>query len=286
MNERERLQAETRQRIQETGKYENIIYEKEGGIATLTFNRPQVMNAQNPVQIFEQRYAVEDARDDDTVRVLTPTGAGRGFHAGDDIKEMFLNPDWQKGIRDRRGKVGITKGIIRQDSYLQGFYKPVIAAVNGPAVGAGLEIALECDIRIASPNAKFGWLFVLRNMNSTGTADGFMMLLHMMGISRALEFMLCGELMEAEEALSVGLVRKVVPQEQLMDEAKAVAHKLMRGAPLAQQAIKRCVNRAMFDPSSLPELVPTLEYALLGTEDHIEGARSFTEKREPVWKMR
>ena len=92
--------------------------------------------------------------------------------------------------------------------------------------------------------------------------------------------------MGAEEALEVGLVRKIVPQEQLMDEAREMAKKLMRGAPLAQQAIKRCVDRAMFDPSCLPEFIPTLEYALLGTEDHIEGSKSFTEKREPVWKMR
>jgi len=267
-------------------KYKNIIYEKEGGIATLTFNRPHVMNAQNPEQIAEQRHAVEDARDDAEVRVLILTGAGRGFHSGDDVKEMFLNPEWQKGVRERGATGRITREIVRRESYLQGFYKPVIAAVNGAAVGAGLEIALECDIRIASPAARFGWLFVLRNMNSTGTADGFMMLLHMMGISRALEFMLSGELIGADEALEVGLVRKVVPQERLMDEAREMAHKLMKGAPLAQMAIKRCVNRAMFDPNSLPELIPTLEMALLRTEDHLEGARSFVEKREPVWKMR
>ena len=113
-----------------------------------------------------------------------------------------------------------------------------------------------------------------------------MMLLHMMGISRAMEFMLSGEMMDAEEAARVGLVSRVVPQEQLMDEARAMAHKLMNGAPLAQQAIKRCVNRAMFDPNSLAEFIPTIEYALLGTEDHIEGSKSFVEKRAPVWKMR
>jgi enoyl-CoA hydratase/carnithine racemase len=240
----------------------------------------------NLEQIAEQRQAVEDARDDENVRVLILTGAGRGFHAGDDVKEMFLNPDFQKMVAERRGKEAVTRGVIRRDYYLQGFYKPVIAAVNGPAVGAGLEIALQCDIRIASPGAKFGWLFVRRNMNSTGNAEGFMVLLHMMGVSRALEFMLSGELMEAEEALSVGLVRKVVPQEKLMDEAIEMARKLMKGAPLAQIAIKRCANRAMFDPSSLSELIPTLEYALMGTEDHLEGAKSFIEKREPVWKMR
>jgi len=268
-------------------KYENIIYEKgKDGIAVLTFNRPHVLNAQTPQQILEQRNAVEDARDDDAIRVLILTGAGRGFHVGDDVKEMFLNQEFQKEIANRRGRGRITQDIAQRDSYLQGFWKPVIAAVNGPAVGAGLEIALECDIRIASPEAKFGWLFVLRNMNGSGAADGMMMLLHMMGISRALEFMLSGELIDAGEAEKIGLVSRVVPQEQLMDEARKVAHKLMKGAPLAQQAIKRCVHRAMFDPATLPELMPTLQYALLGTEDHLEGSRAFTEKRDPVWKMR
>ncbi len=266
--------------------YKTIIYEKEAGIAFLTFNRPHVMNAQNVEQMAEQRQAVEDARDDDQVRVLILTGAGRGFHAGDDVRELFLNPEWQKVSEDLRGKGGITKGVIRRDTYLQGFYKPVIAAVNGPAVGAGLEIALECDIRIASPNAKFGWLFVLRNMNGSGTADGFMTLLHIMGLSRAMEFMFSGELIDAAEAKEIGLVRKVVPQEQLMDEAKEMARKLMRGAPLAQIAVKRCVQRAMFKPATLPEFIPTLQYALLATEDHLEGAISFLEKRAPVWKMK
>jgi len=261
--------------------YETIIYEKEKGIATLTFNRPQAMNAGNYQMGVEARTAVEEARDDDEVRVLIVTGAGRGFHAGDDVKEIFLADDREK--RRAEGKIAQAKGI-RRPLYLQEFYKPAIAAVNGPAVGLGLDVALSCDIRIASDNARFGYFYVRRGL--VGGAEGPMMLIHLMGVSRALEMMLSGELVDADEAERIGLVSRVVSQDRLMEEAKELAHKLMEAAPLAQQAIKRSVYRAMYDPSSLGEFMAPLLQVLFETEDHLEGARAFVEKREPVYKGR
>lgn len=262
--------------------YETVIYEKEGGIATLTFNRPQAMNAGNYQMGAEARAAVEEARDDDEVRVLIVTGAGRGFHAGDDVRQIFLAGDAENRRAER--KLAQVKGVERRPLYLQEFYKPAIAAVNGPAVGLGLDIALSCDIRLASENAKFGYFYVLRGL--IGTATGPMMLMHLAGISRAMEMMLSGELMGAAEAEKVGLVSKVVPQDQLMDEARKMAHKLMQAAPLAQQAIKRSVYEALFNPSGLAQFMLPIQQSLFETEDHLEGAKAFAEKREPVYKGR
>ena len=261
--------------------YETIIYEKEKGIATLTFNRPHVMNAGNYQMGAEARAAVEAARDDDEVRVLIVTGAGRGFHAGDDVGEIFLAEDREKRRAER--KLAQVKGIERP-LYLQEFYKPSIAAVNGPAVGLGLDVTLSCDVRLASENAKFGYFYVRRGL--VGGASGVMILTHLIGISRALEMMLSGELIDAAEAERIGLVSRVVPQERLMDEAREVAHKLMQAAPLAQQVVKRSVYKAMFDPSGLAAYMAPMQQALFETEDHLEGARAFAEKREPVYKGR
>ena len=261
--------------------YETLIYEKDNGIATLTFNRPHVMNAGNYQMGMEVRAVVEEARDDDEVRVLIVTGAGRGFHAGDDVGEIFLGEDRDKRRNER--KLASVKGIERP-LYLQDFYKPTIAAVNGPAVGLGLDVALSCDIRIASENGKFGYFYVRRGL--VGGAVGVMMLMHLAGISRALEMMLSGELVDAAEAERIGLVSKVVPQEQLMDEARKIARKLMGAAPLAQQVVKRAVYKAMLDPSSLAAFMAPMQQALFETEDHLEGAKAFAEKREPVYKGR
>lgn len=283
----DRIFSEVQQRVRETGKYENIIYEKEEGIATLTFNRPQVMNAQNPPMIAEMQMAVEDADEDAEVRVLIITGAGRGFHAGDDVRQMFLAPDRAQRRTEMRGQ-RIRKGIIRRGGgYLLEFYKPAIAAVNGPAVGAGLDWSLGCDIRIASENAKFGWFFVRRGLPSTGTPGAVMMLPHIIGLSRAMEMMMSGELIDAEEALRIGLVSKIVPQERLMDETKEMARKFMtEAAPLAQIAVKRGVRRAMFDPTTLAEFMPMIQAECGQTEDFLEGSKAFAEKRPAAYKGR
>ena len=267
--------------------YETIIYEKEKGIATLMFNRPQVLNAENSQMAAEVRAAVEEARDDDEVRVLIVTGAGRGFHAGEDVQDHFL-PRFAADLQEER-MAAVRMDRLRHappiSEYLSDFYKPTIAAVNGAAVGDGLDWAISCDIRLASENAKFGYFYVLRGI--MGTPYGLIQLTHLLGLSRALEMMLSGELVDAAEAERIGLVSRVVPQDRLMDEAREVAHKLMKGAPLAQQAIKRCVYRSMFDPSSLPDFMDiSMRDALRVTEDHLEGARAFAEKREAVYKGR
>jgi len=260
--------------------YETIIYEKNGGIATLTFNRPNVMNAANSQLSQETRDAMADAMRDDAVRVLIITGAGRGFHAGDDVKELFLRQD--RDEHRAQEKLARIRGGSSTASGLPEMFKPTIAAVNGAAVGLGMDIALLCDIRIASENAKFGYFYVRRGLIGTEIAP--VRLIHQIGLSRALEMMLSGELIDAQEAYRLGLVSRVVPPDNLMDEARAVATKLMQGAPLAQQAIKRAVHRAMYDPASVSELASDLLSRLFETKDHIEGAKAFTEKRAPEYR--
>ena len=270
-------------------KYENVIYEKENGIAILTFNRPQAMNAHNYQMKVEMQAAAEEAKKDDEVKVLIVTGAGRGFHAGEDVKQVFIGNDIQKlradykltilGLKDAEAWTGHAS-----PRYFYAWPKPTIAAVNGPAIGAGLSIALSCDIRIASEGAKFGYLYTRRGL--MGPTRGLIMLIHLIGVSRAMEMMLSGEMMSVDEAERVGLISRVVPQNQLMDEAIAVARKLMKGAPLAQRAIKECLNKALYEPYGLEDFGARIEEALQLTEDHAEGARAFTEKREPVYKSR
>jgi enoyl-CoA hydratase/carnithine racemase len=223
------------------------------------------------------------------VRVLIMTGAGRGFHTGEDVKDVFLGGDFDRLKADR---IRSWTGQLDPNSwtgqvsprYFYGYAKPTIAAVNGPAVGAGLSIALSCDIRIASESARFGYFYTRRGL--MGPSKGLVTLIHLIGISRTMEMMLSGEMMDAAEADRVGLVSRVVPQEQLLEEARTVARKLMKGAPLAQQTIKASLYKALFEPDGLDVYNTLVEAALAETADHTEGSRAFAEKRDPVWTNR
>lgn len=269
--------------------YETVLYEKHDGIAVLTFNRPAVMNAHNYAMKLEEQAAAEDALNDDDVRVLIVTGAGRGFHTGEDVKEVLLGSDFDRLKADR---LQAWTGRLDPQSwtgqvsprYFYGYPKPVVAAVNGPAVGAGLSIALGADIRIASESAKFGYFYTRRGL--MGTSHGLIMLVHLVGVSRTMEMMLSGELMDATDAERCGLVSRVVPADRLLDEAMDVARKLAKGAPLAQRAIKASLYKALYEPADLEVYNTLVEAALAETKDHEEGARAWAEKREPKWTSR
>lgn len=248
------------------------------GVAVLTFDRPEVMNAIRPSMTREILDAVDDVRTNDDVRCLLITGAGRGFCAGDDFNAIFLDED--RAARKHQRKVDRIKRGETSLDVIFGLEKPTIAAVNGAAVGYGMDIALYCDIRLASPDAKFGWYFVKRGV--VGTIGGTFVLRQLVGLSKAYELTLTGDLVDADEALRIGLVSRVVPAESLMDEAYALARKLASGPPLAQQAVKRAMHEGFrMDWRILGEYQQSLGDVLWDTDDHMEGVRSHTERRQP-----
>jgi enoyl-CoA hydratase/carnithine racemase len=269
--------------------YETVKYEKVGRIGVLTFNRPQVMNAHNYAMKVEEQAVADEVAADDGVQVLVMTGEGRGFHTGEDVKDVFLGGEVDQLKRDRLlslvGRIPSTSWTGQVSPiYFYGYPKPTIAAVNGPAVGAGLSIAISCDIRIASPAAKFGYFYTRRGL--MGTTRGLTMLIHQIGVSRTMEMMLSGEMVDAEEAARIGLVSRVVEADALMDDAMTTAEKLLRGAPLAQRAIKASLYKALYEPYGIEDYNARVEAALIETEDHVEGALAFTEKRDPQWVNR
>lgn len=266
--------------------FQDIIYEKREGIALVRLNRPHRLNACTLKTYAELRTAVQDAEADDTVRALVITGEGRGFCAGDDVQEIFLaTPPEGRGprIRERleelrgRGQRGVDNLLF--------FDKPAVAAVNGPAVGYGFDLALMCDVRIAAESARFGSIFVRRGLMAD--AASLLLLPRVVGWSKAAELTMTGDIINAQEALRIGLVSKVVPQERLMDEALALARRMADNAPLAVRMTKHGLRRSLgLDLQPFLEWQSVCQDLLLRSEDHREGALAFAEKREPRFQGR
>jgi enoyl-CoA hydratase/carnithine racemase len=264
--------------------YEDVRYDVGGdGVATLTINRPEVMNALRPQTSVEMFDVLDDVRHNDDVRCLVITGEGRGFCAGDDFQAIFLAEDRASRKNERQ-----IRRIKQGESSLDEIFaleKPTIAAVNGAAVGYGMDIALYCDIRVASDRAKFGWFFVRRGV--MGTIGGTFILRHLVGLSKAYELTLTGDLVDADEALRIGLVTKVVPSDELLTETYKLARKIAAGPPLAQQLVKRSIHLGLgHDWKALGEYQQAVGDVLWETEDHMEGVHSFIEKREPNFRGR
>ena len=259
--------------------YQEIIYEKENGLAIITFNRPQVRNALNYLAIDEALEAASDADADDTVRVLILTGAGdKAFVAGADIEELRArNTLTELGKRSARRRV--------LANLLETMSKPTIAAINGFAVGTGLELAIACTIRIASENAKFGQPEI--NLGIMPGNGGTQRLPRLVGEGRAMEMILTGDLIDVQEAYRIGLVNRVVPQAELMLYVKELATKLAAKSPLAIKLAKDAVH-AGFNMS----LEDGIEYEnklfaiLCGSKDKQEGVNAFLEKRRPDFQGR
>ncbi|MCD8068317.1 MAG: enoyl-CoA hydratase-related protein [Lachnospiraceae bacterium] len=259
--------------------YQFLLYEKEDGIATITINRPEVRNALTQALMEELGAAVEEAENDEKVRVLVITGAGeKAFVAGADIKEATArNTYTELGALSRRRRNVYTQ--------LEHLTKPSIAAINGYALGGGCELAVSCTLRVASEKARFGQPEI--NLGIMPGLGGTQRLSRLIGKGNAMELILTGDMIDAQTALRMGLVNRVVPADKLMEEAYALAKKLASKAPLALRAAKDAV-----DYGSDMSLGAALEfenrlYAILnGSEDKIEGGAAFLEKRSPNWQGR
>src|SRR6201981_1914482 len=252
-------------------KFENILYEKKGPIAYITLNRPKVLNALSQAVFSELKAAFEDARDDTNVRSVILTGSGdKAFAAGADIAEVSSYTAAQGEEATRRAQ-GVTELI-------ENLGKPVIAAVNGFALGGGCELAMACTIRIASENAKFGQPEV--KIGIMPGAGGTQRLPRLIGKGRALQLILTGEIINVQEAYRIGLVNEVVSLSKRMPRAEANLNQINSNAPLGVRFSIDAVNKGLDGSVSEGLLLEASLFGICaGSEDKKEGTKAFLAKR-------
>lgn len=261
---------------------EFVISELDNHVTTITLNRPEVMNALNREMYAELEQAFRDANRDPEVRCIVLTGSGRAFCSGDDVKQIMLGEQRDTTVtrlRDARPRPTPAAAAVLECD------RPVICAVNGPAVGWGMDLTLFCDIRIASEQAKFGELFIKRGLVSD--IGGLWRLPRIVGPSKAAELLFTGDVIDAREAERIGLVSRVVPAEELLPAALELARKIAANPPIAMRYMKEGLRRSVHaSMEEMGEYVGNALAYLFTTEDHKEGALSFVERREPVFRGR
>ncbi|MBI5968759.1 MAG: enoyl-CoA hydratase/isomerase family protein [Deltaproteobacteria bacterium] len=255
----------------------HILYRTEGHIAIITLNRPEAKNAFTPEMINLWRQSLEEARADDNVRVIIVTGKGDTFCSEGDIRDMAAGK-----LRSLEMKKFLWEGVHRIVFTLEDLDKPVIAAINGAAMGAGLDMAIMCDLRVCSDKARLGESYILLGL--VPGDGGAYFLPKLVGIAKALELFFTGDILSAPEALEIGLVNRVVPHDRLMEETLLLAEKISSKPPLAMRMTKRAVYQAQTSTlRSHLDYISSQLSLLTETQDHQEAARAFLEKRKPVF---
>ena len=259
----------------------SILYSVEGGVATITLNRPDRLNAFNDAMHELLREALARAAEDERVRALLVTGAGRGFCAGQDLSDRIFNP--AEGARDLGATIDkFYNPLVRT---LRALPKPVVAAVNGVAAGAGCNIALACDIVLAGRSASF--LEAFARIGLVPDSGGTYFLPRLVGSARAMALALLAEPVSAERAVEIGLIWQCHDDDKLMTEANALAHRLANMPTKGLALIKQALNASFGnDLDRQLDLERDLQRAAGRTEDYREGVAAFLEKRKPGFKGR
>src|SRR5579883_311219 len=259
--------------------FREILYEKDGHVASITLNRPAKLNAYSEAMVHEILSALADTRDDDAIRAVIVTGAGRGFCSGGDIGRDFQYPARYRGHR-LESMLEMRENMHELVKFLQRFDKPVIAAINGPAVAGGLALALSCDFRIAAESAKLGDTSL--RFGLLPDEGGAYFFPRFLPLDRALKMSLFSEVYTAREAAALGLVTEVVADAELMPTARIWAYRLAEGPPIAIRIAKHMMYKQL--SMTLDNALEDAAMATLianYTEDVKEGIAAFHEKRKP-----
>ena len=255
--------------------FETLLYEVREHAALITINRPEKMNTWNATLAAELSQAMQDAEADNVVRAIVLTGAGRAFCAGADL---------ERGAGTFAGRQDDSPGRNVRNVHPYEIDKPVIAAINGAAVGVGMTYPMLCDIRLASENAKMGFVFTRRGMMPELAAH--LLVQRVAGFSNAADVLMSGRIFNAAEALEMGIVSKVLPKEELVDRAVAMANDYANAAPASVALTKRLLWKGLDSSPTDMMKAEGKPFAWLGNQaDAKEGIVSFLEKRAPEWTM-
>ncbi|MEE9325624.1 MAG: enoyl-CoA hydratase [Dehalococcoidia bacterium] len=262
---------------------QDILYEIEDGVGTITLNRPQSLNAITEEMLAALAEFLEESKRDPNVKVLVLTGAGRAFCAGANPRKLDMDKDEELlPFRDEESLLSWGQSLYW--AFIN-YDKPLLAAVNGPAAGGGMDLATSCDIRIASDKAKFRMAFVRMGVTPSGSSAYW--LPRLVGLANAYELIWTGKVIDAQEAYRIGYVNRVVPHDELMATTRELALTLAKGPTVAIRLSKRLIRQCLnMDVFSALGVIEAAEFITENTEDAKEGPRAWVEKREPQFKGR